>query len=570
MENSQINVPTWSKYLCAAIVSGAVIYVGGRLFLWSNDDNKNNKKVDISKYGKISENGKKAAQLKADGNEFFKNKDYTNAVKTYLEAISLCDETLDHSLLAELHQNAAASYNYLGDHEKEIEHCTISLKFSPGFIKALKRRAAAYEKTRSVKNAGDDYLLLASLEPKQAAMYQDKAVEAYKLAATIVADYKFKKLPEEARPIVHQQMFAYLFHTSIHNPLALYVRRKKDCSVLAEEPEVQEVVQLLRDHKFDEAFEICEKYISQFNFDTKKIEFYYLVEILYLKCLIVQRRYTLARSVYEEIENRYNNETIEIDEKYLNDFMLTWKILGMELSFRLGNDEGEDFFNNKMGQYKENTDSYLNHGIFKISTSMTELASSAEKAYSLDNNNIYAMWYQYYGQCINSLMTGDYSCFIKKAHELENKLKGYGYTEDSYIGWFFLSQVVAMDNYKESSRILKECSKIYPKNVFNKIIDISTAASSEDASSPESYLMYMLKVKKVIEDVFEVDKYNSAAFKLKARILMEESKAEEAMECLDEALKYASTIDEYADVILDSYLFKGSMNISQRRTPLVK
>uniref|UniRef100_A0A0K0DTJ9 Mitochondrial import receptor subunit TOM70 n=1 Tax=Strongyloides stercoralis TaxID=6248 RepID=A0A0K0DTJ9_STRER len=567
MEKPQLNIPSWSKYLFGAVVTGAVIYIGGRLFLSSEESKK---KIDVSKYGIISEKGKEAARLKVEGNEYFKNKEYAKAVETYTKAISLCDKTIDYNLLAELHQNTAASYNYLGDYEKEIEHCNMSLKFSPKFIKALKRRATAYEKTRSLKKAGDDYLLLSSLEPTHAATHQGKARDMFMEAAFIVAQYKFKNLPEEVRPIGHQQMFSYLFHTSIHNPLALFVRKKKDCSVLEEEPIVNEIIKLLRDHLFDEAFEKCEKYISEFDFNTKKIEFYYLMEILYLKCLIVQRRFTLAKSVYEEIENKFNNETKEMDEKILNDFMLSWKNLGMELFFKLDENEGIDFFNNKMGEYKENTDSYLNFGILNIATSMVQLSENSEKSYLLDNNNIYAMWYKYYSQCLTTMMEGDYTSFIKKTHEFESKLKSFGYTEDSYIGWFFLSQLFAVNDYETCSKILKECSKIYPKNVFNQIIDISLTPNQIAASSKESYALYMLKMNKVVEDVLKVDKYNSGALKLKARILMEEGKMDDAKKCLEDALQYASSTEEYAEVTMDSYILQGFTEISNHGISLVK
>lgn len=446
----------------------------------------------------------------------------------------------------------------------------MALKFSPRFIKALKRRAAAYEKTRSLKKAGDDYLFLSSLEPTHAATHQGKAKDLFMEAGFIVAQYKFKSLPEEVRPIPHQQMFSYLFHTSIHNPLALYVRKQKDCSVLEEEPIVKEIIQLLRDHMFDEAFEKCEKYITDFDFNTKKIEFYYLMEILYLKCLIVQRRYTLAKSVYEEIEKKFNNEDRKMDDKYLNDFMLAWKILGMELFFKIDENEGIDFFNNKMGEYKENTDSYLNYGILNLASNMSGLSENSEKSYLLNNNNVYAMWYKYYSQCLMSMIEGDYTGFVKRVHEFERKLKSYGYTEDSYIGWFFLSQVLAVNDYEACSNILKECSKIYPKNVFNQIIDVSLMPNQVAASSKESYALYMLKMNKVVEDVLKVDKYNSAALKLKARLLMEEGRMEDAVRCLDEALKNASSIDEYAEIIMDSYILEGFKDMNERGISLIK
>uniref|UniRef100_A0A0N4ZMN8 TPR_REGION domain-containing protein n=1 Tax=Parastrongyloides trichosuri TaxID=131310 RepID=A0A0N4ZMN8_PARTI len=567
---SNINVPTWSKYLIGAILTGAVVYVGGRLvFETLKTDSKPSKSEDLTKYVTLSENGKKSLKLKTKGNEYFKNKEYNDAYETYNQGIFLCDEKKDSQLLAELHQNAAATSFYLENIDKEIYHCNQALKYVPTFIKALKRRASAYEKKRSLKEAADDYLILGSLEPAHAAAHQNKARELYTEASLIVARYKFKQIPEEVRPLIHQQMFTYLFHSNIHNSLSNFVKKKKDCSVLDEEPIVHEIIKELREHKFDDAYQKCEEYLKNFD-ETKKIEFFYLMQILLLKCYITQRRYTLAKIVYENILNKYESEKPIFDEKILNNFMLSWKILGLELYFHISDEEGENFFNTQMGEYKENTDSYLSYGILKIASDANALAASSAKAQELDSNNIYATWYNLYSQCLACIIGGDYSSFIQKMKEFEDKLNKFGYNEDSYIGWFFLSQIFAVNDYEACSKILQKCSEIYPKYVINQIIEISLMPPQITQSSPENYALYMLKMKKVVDNVLKIDPFNTIGLKMKARICMEEGQTEEASKYLEEALKYASSTDEYAEVTLDTYILQGFKDANERGISLVQ
>ncbi|KAJ8608170.1 hypothetical protein MRB53_039768 [Persea americana] len=82
-----------------------------------------------------------ADSLKKIGNEAYSKRDYTVAIEYYSKAI----ETVPNHVY---YSNRAACYASLNDQDKVISDTTESLKLEPTYIKALNRRALAYDTFR--------------------------------------------------------------------------------------------------------------------------------------------------------------------------------------------------------------------------------------------------------------------------------------------------------------------------------------------------------------------------------------------------------------------------------------
>ncbi|CZS95979.1 probable mitochondrial precursor protein import receptor tom70 [Rhynchosporium agropyri] len=96
--------------------------------------------VDETTVGSLSEQERKdyAAKLKAAGNTAYGAKDYTKAIDLYGKAIICKPDPIFYS-------NRAACYNALGQWEKVIEDTTAAINLDNEYVKALNRRAHAYE-----------------------------------------------------------------------------------------------------------------------------------------------------------------------------------------------------------------------------------------------------------------------------------------------------------------------------------------------------------------------------------------------------------------------------------------
>ncbi|GAP91203.1 putative mitochondrial outer membrane 72k protein [Rosellinia necatrix] len=79
-----------------------------------------------------------AQKLKAAGNKAYGSKDYNKAIDLYSKAILCKPDPIFYS-------NRAACYNALSEWEKVVEDTTAAVTLDPLYIKALNRRANAYE-----------------------------------------------------------------------------------------------------------------------------------------------------------------------------------------------------------------------------------------------------------------------------------------------------------------------------------------------------------------------------------------------------------------------------------------
>ncbi|KAF2138563.1 uncharacterized protein K452DRAFT_353076 [Aplosporella prunicola CBS 121167] len=91
-----------------------------------------------------------AAKLKAAGNKAYGSKDYNRAIDLYTKAILCKQDPVFYS-------NRAACYNAMSNWENVIEDTTAALKLDAEYVKALNRRANAFEQTEKYSEALLDY-----------------------------------------------------------------------------------------------------------------------------------------------------------------------------------------------------------------------------------------------------------------------------------------------------------------------------------------------------------------------------------------------------------------------------
>ncbi|KAK4782975.1 hypothetical protein SAY86_007349 [Trapa natans] len=108
---------------------------------------------------------KRAHELKEEGNKMFQNKDYAGALEQYDKALRLTPKT--HPDRAVYHSNRAACLIQMKpiDYDTVISECTLALQIQPRFVRALLRRARAFEALGKSELAMQDALILLSVEP---------------------------------------------------------------------------------------------------------------------------------------------------------------------------------------------------------------------------------------------------------------------------------------------------------------------------------------------------------------------------------------------------------------------
>lgn len=101
-----------------------------------------------------------AEERKARGNEFFKRKDYPNAVKWYSEAIDL--DPTNHTYFS----NRSASYAGMGDWEHAAEDGASCVRVNKNFIKGYFRLATAQENLELWQKASETLTMGLAVEPR--------------------------------------------------------------------------------------------------------------------------------------------------------------------------------------------------------------------------------------------------------------------------------------------------------------------------------------------------------------------------------------------------------------------
>lgn len=108
---------------------------------------------------------KRAHELKEEGNRRFQSKDYVGALEQYDNALKLTPKThLDRAIF---HSNRAACLMQMKpiDYETVIAECSMAIQVQPRFVRALLRRARAYEAIGKHEMAMQDVQVLLGADP---------------------------------------------------------------------------------------------------------------------------------------------------------------------------------------------------------------------------------------------------------------------------------------------------------------------------------------------------------------------------------------------------------------------
>ncbi|KAL6544710.1 Protein clmp1 [Orobanche minor] len=111
---------------------------------------------------------KRAHELKEEGNRMYQAKDYVGALQQYENAIKLTPKM--HPDRATFHSNRAACLLQMKpiDYETVISECNLALEVQPRLVRALLRRARAFEAIGKTEKAMQDVQSLLIVEPNHA------------------------------------------------------------------------------------------------------------------------------------------------------------------------------------------------------------------------------------------------------------------------------------------------------------------------------------------------------------------------------------------------------------------
>ncbi|XP_052880627.1 protein CLMP1-like isoform X1 [Gossypium arboreum] len=133
----------------------------------SVDNNSSNKNSHVNGGVDLDSSAffKRANELKEEGNVKYQNKDYMAALQLYDNALRLIPKT--HPDRAVFHSNRAACLMQMKpiDYDAVIAECNMAIQAQPLYVRALLRRARAFEAVGKYEMAMQDVQLLLGAEP---------------------------------------------------------------------------------------------------------------------------------------------------------------------------------------------------------------------------------------------------------------------------------------------------------------------------------------------------------------------------------------------------------------------
>lgn len=157
----------------------------------------------------------RAQKFKAEGNKHFGKGEYDKAITLYDRAIEECPVT-DKIDLATFYQNRAAAYEQLGAWTKVIGDCTKALDLNQKYVKALQRRARAYEKNENYEKSLEDITavcILQSFSNQTSLVHADRVLKALGLKHA-------KEILTNRKPVKPSKHFVKNYFASfLHDPI---------------------------------------------------------------------------------------------------------------------------------------------------------------------------------------------------------------------------------------------------------------------------------------------------------------------------------------------------------------
>lgn len=139
---------------------------------------------------------KRAHELKEEGNKRFQSRDFVGALEQYENALKLTPK--NHPDRAVYHSNRAACLMQMKpiDYKMVVSECSMALQVQPGYVRALLRRARAFEAVGKYEMAMLDVQTLLNADPN----HRDALEIARRLRAPIIGARQEAQQDLQSRP----------------------------------------------------------------------------------------------------------------------------------------------------------------------------------------------------------------------------------------------------------------------------------------------------------------------------------------------------------------------------------
>lgn len=453
-----------------------------------------------------------AQKHKNEGNVFFREGKYDQAIKEYDLAIEKCPNT-EINDLSTFYQNRAAAYEHLQKWTSVIEDCSQALNCNPKYLKALKRRAKAYEQQRE---------LAASLEDTTAACILEGFQNKHTL---VVADRVLKELGQQhAKEALKEKHNIQPSKFFVKNYFASFSDDPiKKLVIASTEPKGFVKAKLLLDQgQYDEIIAACTEEIESSEADAE-----YKVEALLLRATfyLLTASYPEATTDLEAVI-----ESDLADKKLRANALIKRASLAMQTQPNTP-EECFKYFSMAEDLDPENSDIYHHRGqVYILIDRLGEAIADFEKACSLCPNSGIIEIHRCYATYRLALSNKDEYALRKVMDGFRNAIERFPDCVECYS---LMAQVLSdQQEFQEADNFFDKATKIEPENaqifVHKALLQLQSTGDIKTAVE-------------LIEKAIQVDDKCEFAYETLGTIQVQCGHLQEAIKLFDSAIKLAKT-----------------------------
>ncbi|XP_078416215.1 mitochondrial import receptor subunit TOM70 [Cetorhinus maximus] len=275
-----------SRWQLALAIGGPILLGAGAVYLWNKrtvSKRSERKAPEGSSSPVPKEDGgrgenetdglsllDRAQAAKNKGNKYFKAGKFEQAIQCYTEAIGLCPLNQKQDL-STFYQNRAAAFEQLQKWNEVAQDCSKAVELNPKYVKALYRRAKAYEKLDNKKECLEDVTAVCILEGFQNQQSMLLADRVLKLLGKEKAKEKYKnREPLMPSPQFIKSYFNSFTDDIISQPLLKGEKPDEDKDKEGEAADIrgtersgyQKAKQYMEEENYDKIISECTKEIE--------------------------------------------------------------------------------------------------------------------------------------------------------------------------------------------------------------------------------------------------------------------------------------------------------------------
>ncbi|KAI1973463.1 TOM (translocase of outer membrane) complex component [Ophidiomyces ophidiicola] len=471
-----------------------------------------------------------ASRLKAAGNKAFGSKDYNKAIELYGKAILCKPDPVFYS-------NRAACYNALSEWDKVVEDTTAAIAMDDEYVKAMNRRANAYEKLEKYSDALLDYTAsciidgFANETSKQAVERLLKKLAAQK--ASFIMEKKGKKLPSA---------------TFVSNYLQSF-RPKSNPEGLSEDTELDKESGMgqLRKGFQGIAKHTSDGYEEAARAFEKALE---LGELASLEPLALNMRATftyLAGDANAALKDL--NKSIELDPLFVQSY-----IKRASLHLEMGNQEAAaDDFDLALAQNKDDPDIYYHRAqLHFILGELAEAAKDYQKSIDLDRDFIYSHIQLGVAQYKMGSVASAMATLRRTLKNFENVADVY-----NYYGELLLDQ-------QKFSEAIEKFDRAVELEKSNKPWGINVLPLINKALALFQWKHDFQEAENLCQKALIIDPECDIAVATLAQLLLQQGKVSQALKYFERAAELARTEAEVINAISYAEATRAQLDVQDR------